>query len=256
MVDIEEEEKTTDSAPPPDQFEWVTIVTSSRNCHARVTRSSARHRLVVVSGAVMMTALIRAREVLGPPPDTPLDPSQLLEDDPVVVNTDTLPYCHSIVQAAVQLFLPPSMPRNWCIESSIDKDVTAVPAARHSPSPEIKYQIILEDFASPVSTHATSGRLATVLSKLESDDILRGSDGCDLHLDESRTVTLKKNGEKLSFRACKDVSVLLPKLLPMLVLHLNTECDDCTVIQTKNRKESLNWIETYCKALHEEALLF
>jgi hypothetical protein len=229
-----------------------------------MSRSSARQRLVVVPGDDMLTALVRARERLGPPEFSQARPGQILEEDAVVVDDQLLPYCHEVVKQAVHLFLFPALPAGWSITCchqdalplSFSPSSSASTAASASASAAvIRYQVILEDFSSPVSTHAASGRLAKVILKIVDDRILCITAGQGQG-HEAPTLKLKKGGGDLSVEACKDVITIFPKLLPMLLLYLNTECNNCTVFQTKNRKETKNWLETYCKATHEESLLF
>lgn len=228
-----------------EQFQWVSVITRSRCMPIKLIRSSLRYRIVVVPGDVMLSSLIKARETLGPPPDTPqLSPGQMLEDNPVVINDALLPYCHEVVHAAVLLFFTLSLPNGWTIECSEHN--------RNSNSTCIlRYQVVLEDFCSPISTHAASGRLAKKVSLIDSERILSTDDYI-----EPATMQLEKKGEHFSVSACKDISVILPKLLPMLILYLNSECGNCTVIQTKNRKETKKWIETFGIACHEDSLLF
>lgn len=255
---------TGDKASTTDSFPWVYVVTSSCSVPGGFTRdSSARpQRLVVLPGDAMLTALVRARELLGPPHYSLARPGQVLEDDPVVQDEQLLPYCHELVRVAVQLlFVRPALPAGWTIAGA---EAVAGAGAEVTGS---RYQVILEDFCSPVSTHGASGRLAKAISKIVNDRILSHSSSSSTagHVSplplpeagsEAAVLKLSKEGVELSVDACKDISTILLKLLPMLVLHLNTECNHCTVIQTRNRKETKQWLETYCKATHEESLLF
>lgn len=252
-LDEAEEGAGSQSSALPELFPWVSVVTKCRCQSLKLARSGRRHRLVVVPGDAMLTALVRAREALGPPPATPQPRTgQLLEDDPIVPNAALLPYCHALVHAAVStwMFPPHALPGGWIIGSRQQDAIASTFSSCPTPQVQTRYQVILEDLSSPVSSHAASGRLARAVSLIDGDRAEGGR--CSQH---PVTLQLKKFGEHLPVTACKDISVIFPKLLPMLILYFNSECDNCTVIQTKNRKETSNWIETFCKACHDESLM-
>eukprot|EP00603_Paraphysomonas_imperforata_P015841 CAMPEP_0114482408 /NCGR_PEP_ID=MMETSP0104-20121206/18244_1 /TAXON_ID=37642 ORGANISM="Paraphysomonas imperforata, Strain PA2" /NCGR_SAMPLE_ID=MMETSP0104 /ASSEMBLY_ACC=CAM_ASM_000202 /LENGTH=316 /DNA_ID=CAMNT_0001658147 /DNA_START=321 /DNA_END=1271 /DNA_ORIENTATION=+ len=269
-VDVEDfdcEESTQERAKkgkPSDaaeRFPWVSLLTKSRCQLWKLTRSGLRHRIVVVPGDSMLAALIRAREALGPPPDIPHSSSSqlMVDDNPVVVNDELLPYCYELVQAAVLLFFPPGLPNGWTIGPSRQEySSTSGESPSSSGRPGMNYQVVLEDFCASAGNHAAAGRLSKALSPIDELRIASSSQGGRGPRDyaEPSTLQLKKNGDHFSVLACKDVRVMIPKLLPMLVLYINSECDSCTVIQTRNRKDTTNWIEKFCQACQEESLLF
>jgi hypothetical protein len=252
-----------------ESFPWVSVLTSScsrslvgssgsgssgsSGSSGRVTLTGARQRVVVVPGEAVMQALVLTRQLLGPPQYARPRPGQCLEDDPLVRDEGRLPYCHSLVQHAVQLHLLPALPASWSIACDQDDDDEEEEEGATGRD-RCRYQIVLEDFSSPVSTHAASGRLAKAVSSVDDTRILsQGGAGTAL---PPSTLKLGKDGEDLSVEACKDIISLFPLVQPVLVLYLNTECSNCTVIQTKSRKETTKWLEIFVKAVHEESLLF
>ena len=258
-------------------FPWVSMVTTSRSVPGGLTRGTtgSPQRLVVLPGDAVMTALVQARELLGPPQFSRARPGQNLEDDPTVVEEQLLPYCHEAVRLAVQLFLAPGLPAGWSIAGAIQdhEHASATTSASASATESVmlpaaestqvhvccRYQVILEEVSSPVSSHGASGRLAKAIVKILNTQIANRSSSHSSHVSAEpvpTTLRIGKEGPELSVEACKDVATMFQKLLPMLVLYLDTECNNCTVIQTKNRKETKIWLETYCKATHEESLLF
>ena len=234
---------------PTIRLPWLCIKTMSTCYPTGSTRCGNIQRIIVVPGIVMLEALVKARDTLGPPPFQNCDRNSCRDDDVSAPNDAMLPYCYEIINLVFQTMLSPAFPNDWRI--ALYDDVGEGDMSYAGP----KYQIVSEDFSSPVSTHAASGRLAKALLKVDNKEILTTSSQ-QPHSRKAQVVEIVNGGEKLPLNACRDVSTIFLKLLPMLILFLNTECVNCTVIQTKNRKETTMWLEIFCKAVHEESLFF
>ena len=229
---------------------WVSITTSSYchdesgNLRKHLMPSASRQRVIVIPGVDMMVALILSRETIGPPATNIRQMTVVSDEQFSATMNEILPYCYNIVQCAIDAYISTLLPEGWTLTYNCQT---------HSAIDSSEYHVILEDFVSPISTHATSGRLAKALSNAEENhksmlnsSSLGNSSSCGSDSFMS---------QNLAVESCKDISMLINKILPVLVYSLHVDYK-CTVMQTKNRGKTSEWVEIYSRAHHEEVLLF
>jgi ERCC4-type nuclease len=214
---------------------------------------------VVLGGDLVVEALVRATELVGPPPLL-VAPSAVLgglafDEDNGANDGVLMAYLHGIVESALQVYLshffPPECPLGdkgfKCPSQSQNQSQPL--SQQHGRGESGASVLVVEGLSMP---NSRGGAIHRLLRELNEIDNLTAS-SCSLDK-VPRTIKLTPNGEELEVSAARAVAKHFAVLVSLLVVSVDVECG-WQVLQSRGTAETRQLVALLVMALHKHSLL-